>query len=101
MKGGVDREHLTDLGDALNCVGALAPWVDPTELFVVQTASKPESKIQALNKEYWEYEKDIKRIKVLENCIIEVEFEPIEGFDLIEYKQKFKRTPPEEIILEL
>ncbi len=60
-----------------------------------------EGKIKALNKEYWEYEKDIKRIKVLENCIIEVEFEPIEGFDLIEYKQKFKRTIPEEIVLEL
>ena len=74
-------------------------------LFVVpiikEQQKATESKIQALNKEYWEYEKNIKRIKVLENCIIEVEFEPIEGFDLIEYKQKFKRTPPEEIILEL
>ena len=39
-----------------------------------------EGQIKALNKEYWEYEKGIKRIKVLETCIIEVEFEPIEGF---------------------
>ena len=60
-----------------------------------------QDKIQALNKEYWEYEANIKRVKVLENCIIEVEFEPIGGFDLIEYKQKFKKKIPEEIILEL
>ena len=49
LEGGVDREHLSDLCDALSRVGALAELIEPAELVVVQAASKGDGKRQALS----------------------------------------------------
>ena len=57
-----------------------------------------EEQIKALNKKYYDYQKQCKEIKTLSNCIIEVEH--LDSWDYIEYRKKFK-TKATEVVLEI
>lgn len=63
-----------------------------------ETANK--TQIQALNKDYYDYQRQCTgtEIKTLSNCIIEVEY--LDNWDYIEYRKKFKNKPTE-VVLEL